>query len=176
MFRVLPIRFGFIIFIIFFSIYFSFADFKFHWTFTTGICEEYTMFHDEVLEEMGGSRAIPIECAKGKNLKEVPRFGLFLDAPTLLLQLIITFCGSWFRKGNLVNKLERASHLSKDVGEFTAALGAILVFNMPFNEAAISLAFGGVFLSYFWGHFFGIVLITIANYLKTQEENELVTP
>ena len=43
MFRVLPIRFGFIIFIIFFGIYFSFADFKFHWTFTTGICEEYTM-------------------------------------------------------------------------------------------------------------------------------------
>ena len=47
---------------------------------------------------------------------------------------------------------------------------------MAFNEAAITTAFGVVFLSYFWGHFFGIILITIANYLKTQEENELVTP
>ena len=49
-----------------------------------------------------------------------------------------------------------------------------MVFNMPFNEAAISTAFGTVFLSYFWGHFFGIILITFANYLRTEEENEIL--
>ena len=37
---------------------------------------------------------------------------------------------SWFRIGNLISKQERASHLSKDLGEFKAILGSIIVFNM----------------------------------------------
>ena len=170
MFRVLPIRFGFNIFIIF-SVYISvllILNFIGHLPPEFVKNTQCSMMRYQ--KKWVDPELYQSNVQKVKNLKEVPRFGLFLDAPTLLLQLIITFCGSQFRKGNLANKLERASHLSKDVGEFTAALGAILVFNMPFNEAAISLAFGGVFLSYFWGHFFGIILITIANYLKTQEE------
>ena len=166
MIRVLPLRVAIILFIIFVGYYFNFDKFEFEWTQISGICEEF------VTED--GKIYATTECAKGSNLKENLKIDYLIDIPTLLLQVVITFCGSWFRKGNLISKLERASHLSKDVGEFTAALGAILVFNMAFNEAAITTAFGVVFLSYFWGHFFAIILITIANYLKTQEENDLV--
>ena len=172
MFRVLPLRVGLILFIIFVGYYFNFSSLEFEWTQVSGICEEFS----EKEQEKDGGIYVHTECVKGINLKEDLKINYLFDFPTILLQIIITFCGSWFRKGNLINKLERASHLSKDVGEFSAALGAILVFNMAFNEAAITTAFGVVFLSYFWGHFFGIILITIANYLKTQEENELVTP
>ena len=168
MFRVLPLRVGLILFIIFVGYYFNFSSLEFEWTQVSGICEEFSEKEQE--------KDVHTECVKGINLKEDLKINYLFDFPTILLQIVITFCGSWFRKGNLINKLERASHLSKDVGEFSAALGAILVFNMAFNEAAITTAFGVVFLSYFWGHFFGIILITIANYLKTQEENELVTP
>jgi len=172
MFRVLPLRVGLILFIIFVGYYFNFSTLEFEWTQVSGICEEFSVKE----QEKDGGIYVHTECVKGTNLKEDLKINYLIDFPTILLQIVITFCGSWFRKGNLINKLERASHLSKDVGEFSAALGAILVFNMAFNEAAITMAFGVVFLSYFWGHFFGIILITIANYLKTQEENEFATP
>ena len=51
-------------------------------------------------------------------------------------------------KGGWVNKtgsLEKASHLSKDVGELGAAIGAIQTFMGVFNESANSQAFGYVF-------------------------------
>ena len=73
-------------------------------------------------------------------------------------------------------KLERASHLAKDVGEFVAALGAIIALMRPFNEAGISQAFRVVFLGYFWGHITAIFLVTVANHLKTKDETKLVTP
>ena len=165
--RVLPLRFGLIILVIFVGYYFNFESFQFEFSQVSGICEE---FKNPLSDKIHATT----ECVKGTNLKENLKVMYLLDIPTLLLLFVITFCGSWFSKGNLVNKLERASHLSKDAGEFTAALGAILVFNMPFNEAPISAAFGSVFLSYFWGHFFAIILITFANYLKTQEENDLI--
>ena len=76
----------------------------------------------------------------------------------------------------MILKLERASHLAKDVGEFAAALGAILALTKPFNEAGISQAFGVAFVGYFWGHITAIFLVTVANYLKTKNERELVTP
>ena len=65
---------------------------------------------------------------------------------------VCTIFGSWFKEV-VILKLERASHLAKDAGELAAALGAIMVFTLPFNEQMISQAFGVVFLSYFWGHF-----------------------
>lgn len=166
MYRTIRIRIGTILFFIFIGMYFNFDSFQFEWTQISGICEEFSDPDYRINPST--------ECIQGTDLKENLKLFYFLDIPTILLQIVITFCGSWFRKGHLVNKLERASHLSKDVGEFTAALGAIMVFNMPFNEAAISTAFGTVFLSYFWGHFFGIILITIANYLRTEEENEIL--
>ena len=82
----------------------------------------------------------------------------------------ITIFGAWYKDGNLIAKLERASHLAKDAGELCAALGAIMVFTLPFNEEMINKAFGVVFLGYFWGLLTGIILITVSNYLKTKEE------
>ena len=121
-----------------------------------------------VCEEFSG-----VECIKGIGMKEVNVFELIFDIPTLIFVWGITIFGTWFKGGDLIAKLERGSHLSKDAGELCAALGAIMVFTLPFNEAMISKAFGVVFLGYFWGHFTAIILITIANYLKTKEETLL---
>ena len=120
-----------------------------------GICEKYSS---------------NFECLKGTGIKEVFIFDLIFDLPTLYFIWGITIFGFWFKGGNLIAKLERGSHLAKDAGELCAALGAIIVFTMPFNEAMLSKAFGIVFLGYFWGHLTGIILITITNYLKTREE------
>ena len=107
---------------------------------------------------------------KERGLKKCLNWNFFFDGPTLFIVWGITIFGAWFKRGNLILKLERASHLAKDAGELAAALGAIMVFTLPFNEQMISQAFGVVFLSYFWGHFTAITLITITNYLKTREE------
>ena len=101
-------------------------------------------------------------------------FEPMFNITTLIFVWGITIFGAWFKGGNLIAKLERGSHLSKDAGELAGALGAIMVFTLPFNEAFISKAFGVVFLGYFWGHLTGIILIIIANYLKTKEETLLV--
>ena len=95
---------------------------------------------------------------------------LIFELPALIFIWGITIFGAWFKHGNLIAKLERASHLAKDAGELCAALGAIMVFTLPFNEEMINKAFGVVFLGYFWGHLTGIILITVSNYLKTKEE------
>ena len=108
--------------------------------------------------------------------KLVNKLFFILDAPTICFVWGITFLGVWYRKGNMILKLERASHLAKDVGEFAAALGAILALTKPFNEAGISQAFGVAFVGYFWGHITAIFLVTVANFLKTKNERELVTP
>ena len=109
-------------------------------------------------------------CLKGSNIKEVFSLYLIFDLPALIFIWGITIFGAWFKNGNLIAKLERASHLAKDAGELCAALGAIMVFTLPFNEEMINKAFGVVFLGYFWGHLTGIILITVSNYLKTKEE------
>ena len=130
---------------------------------------QLTKLSGGVCEEFSG-----VECIKGIGMKEVNVFELIFDIPTLIFVWGITIFGAWFKGGNLIAKLERGSHLSKDAGELAGALGAIMVFTLPFNEAFISKAFGVVFLGYFWGHLTGIILIIIANYLKTKEETLLV--
>ena len=144
--------------------YFDFMHFKFRWSQEYGgICEQW--IDDD--PRLG--------CSIGSDINVVNKLFLILDLPTIWFVWGITFLGAWFRKGNIILKLERASHLAKDVGELVAALGAIIALMRPFNEAGISQAFGVAFLGYFWGHLTAIFLITVANYLKTREENKLVT-
>ena len=155
MLKIVPIRLILIIFIIFQA--YTFHELPWNADYTResgGICEEYSS---------------NFECLKGTGIKEVFIFDLIFDLPTLYFIWGITIFGFWFKGGNLIAKLERGSHLAKDAGELCAALGAIIVFTMPFNEAMLSKAFGIVFLGYFWGHLTGIILITITNYLKTRE-------
>ncbi len=68
--------------------------------------------------------------------------------------------------------LERASHFAKDAGQIFGAVGAVYFFTGVFNEAQMARGFGIVFLSYLYGHVIGIILLAIANYLKTREEYE----
>ena len=163
--KVLQIRFGLIFFIIFIAYYFDFKHFDFRWPQEHGgICEQW--IDDD--PRLG--------CSIGSGINVVNKLFLILDPPTIWFVWGITFLGAGFRKGNKILKLERASHLAKDVGEFVAALGAIIALMRPFNEAGISQAFGVAFFGYFWGHVTAIFLITVANYLKTKEETNLVSP
>ena len=41
----------------------------------------------------------------------------------------LTYLGSWFRDGDLSNKLERASHTAKDAGELAATIGVLVFFS-----------------------------------------------
>ena len=52
----------------------------------------------------------------------------------------LTILGSWFTKGNLSNKIERASYMAKDAGELAATIGAVISFLGIFFEI-ISCAF-----------------------------------
>ena len=163
--RVLQIRFGLIFFIIFMAYYFDFSHFEFRWYQEHGgICEKW--IDDD--PRLG--------CSRGSGINIVNKLFLVLDPPPIWFVWGITFLGAWFWKGNMILKLERASHLAKYVGEFVAALGAIIALVRPFNEAGISQAFGGAFLGYFWGHITAIFLVTVANHLKTKDEIKLVTP
>ena len=163
--RVLQIRFGLIFFIIFMAYYFDYFHLEFRWYEDHGgICEEW--INDD--PRLG--------CSKGSGINIANKLFFILDAPTICFVWGITFLGAWYKKGNIILKLERASHLAKDVGEFAAALGAILALTKPFNEAGISQAFGVAFVGYFWGHITAIFLVTVANYLKTKNERELITP
>ena len=50
----------------------------------------------------------------------------------------LTYLGSWFRDGDLSNKLERASHTAKDAGELAATIGAVISFSGIFFEAFLT--------------------------------------
>ena len=76
-----------------------------------------------------------------------------------------------FKSGNLVNKLERASHISKDAGEICACVGGVLLFWGIFHEAAMANAFKYIFMAYLYGHLTAFILVTVVNFHKTKEEN-----
>ncbi len=82
----------------------------------------------------------------------------------------ITFCGSYFKSGKLVNKLERASHLAKDAGELCACVGGVLIFWGVFHEAGMAEAFKYIFMAQFYGHLTAIIIIFFVNFLKSKEE------
>ena len=54
---------------------------------------------------------------------------MLIDPVALLMVLGHTYLGSLFRDGDLSNKLERASHTAKDVGELAATIGAVISFS-----------------------------------------------
>ena len=152
----LIIRLFLILFIIFFAYLSTSLKDDIGWTKPSGgICHEYKE---------------NLECLRGTGIQEVSILGLIFDFETCLIIWFITILGSWYKSGNIISKLERASHLAKDSGELVAALGAIIIFTAPFNEVMLSKAFGIVFLGYFWGHLSAIILITIANYLKSKND------
>ena len=69
---------------------------------------------------------------KERGFKEVFKLELIFDGPMLFIVWGITIFGSWFKRGNLILKLERASHLAKDAGELAAALGGHYGFYITF--------------------------------------------
>ena len=158
MYRNIRIRLGGILLIVFMALFFNFRDLEFYSYHYTGVCEDYDWWNSV--------------CHSGEELLKRPTLQTFTDIPTFLIVSGITMLGSFYTKGDKILKLERASHLAKDAGEFTAALGAVFFFGGVFNEAQMALGFGIVFLAYFYGHGIGIILQIIANHLKTTEEYE----
>ena len=51
----------------------------------------------------------------------------------------------------------------------------LLIFSGVFHEAGMAVAFKFVFQAYLYGHLTGIILITMANYLKSREDAALST-
>ena len=157
MFRTLSFRFGIMLFLIFLAFFFDANNGEFVWEMQSGICNEYD-FQTR-------------QCLSIEEPKNFPKLVALIDIPTLFFIWVFTFCGSYFKTGNLVNKLERAYHLSKDAGELCACLGGVLIFWGVFHEAAMADAFKYIFMAYLYGHLTAIILITIVNYLRSKEED-----
>ena len=156
MFKALRFRFGFMFFVIFLAFFWDFQTFEFKWDMQSGICNEYDF----------GNR----QCPSGENLITLPKFVALIDIPTIIFIWGITFCGSYFKSGKLVNKLERASHLAKDAGELCACVGGVLIFWGVFHEAGMAEAFKYIFMAQFYGHLTAIIIIFFVNFLKSKEE------
>ena len=75
------------------------------------------------------------------------------------------------KSGNLVNKLERASHLSKDAGEIFACVGGVLLFWGIFHDGVMADAFKHIFMAYLYGHLTGVILVTVFNFHQSKEED-----
>ena len=158
MFRTLSFRFGIMLFFIFLAFFFDANNDEFVWDIQSGICNEYD-FQTR-------------QCLSIEEPKTFSKLVALIDFPTLLFIWVFTFCGSYFKSGNLVYKLVRASHLSKDAGELCACLGGVLIFWGVFHEAAMANAFVYVFMAYLYGHFTGIIFIAIVNYHRSKEEDK----
>ena len=156
MFKALRFRFILIFIFLFMALFWDFYRGEFRSNVQTGVCEEYDF--------------VKAECRLGNNLKTVDFYPQTLDLVTLVLVLGLTFLGSWFRQGSLINKLERASHLAKDCGELIAAMGAVITFSRVFYEPFLHDAFKYIFLSYMYGQILGYILTVITNYLRSSEE------
>jgi hypothetical protein len=157
MFKALRFRFGIMFIFIFLAFFFDPMNGEFVWYMQSGTCNEYD-FETR-------------QCLSIEDPKTFPKLVALIDIPTLIFIWVFTICGSYFKSGNLVNKLERASHLSKDAGELCACLGGVLIFWGVFHEAAMADAFKYIFMAYLYGHFTAIILITIVNYLRSKEED-----
>ena len=144
-----------ILFIVFMAVFFDFRNGELRFEMLTGTCEDYDFATEK--------------CVSGEPLKTVSMIPMFFDPPSIILISVITFLGAVYKGNGLIDSLERASHLAKDAGELGAAIGAIHTFMGVFNEAAISMAFGFVFSTYFAGLTIALVCSTIANYLRSKE-------
>ena len=95
---------------------------------------------------------------------------MLIDPVALLMVLGLTYLGSWFRDGDLSNKLERASHTAKDAGELAATIGAVISFSGIFFKPSLHMTSRIIFLAYFYGQLLGFTLTTLSNYMKCREE------
>ena len=123
MIKALRLRFLFIIFIIFMALFWKQG--KIQTNIQTGVCENYD--YEKWV------------CISGFNLRTVPFFMQLFNAETFIVVFGLTILGSWFNKGNLSNKIERASHMAKDAGELAATIGAVISFSGIFFEPSLHI-------------------------------------
>ena len=166
MIKALRLRFLFIIFIIFMALFWKQG--KIQTNIQTGVCENFD--YEKWV------------CISGFNLRTVPFFMQLFNAETFIVVFGLTILGSWFSKGNLTNKIERASHMAKDAGELAATIGAVISFSGIFFEPSLHITFQYIFLAYLYGNLLGYLLTVISNYIRSEEESanaldqSLVTP
>ena len=122
----------------------------------TGVCEDFDYANRS--------------CQSGPNLIITSYPAMLIDSVALLMVLGLTYLGSWFRDGDLSNKLERASHTAKDAGELAATIGAVISFSGIFFELSLRMTFRIIFLAYLYGQLLGFTLTTLSNYMKCSEE------
>ena len=100
---------------IFFALSWGFNKVELRTTLQTGVCEEF---------DYGNW-----SCQSGQNLIITSYPAMLIDPVVLLIVPGLTYLGSWFRDGDLSNKLERASHIAKDAGKLAATIGAVVSFS-----------------------------------------------
>ena len=155
MIKALRLRFLFIIFIIFMALFWKQG--KIQTYIQTGVCENFD--YEKWV------------CISGFNLRTVPFFMQLFNAETFIVVFGLTILGSWFSKGNLTNKIERASHMAKDAGELAATIGAVISFSGIFFEPSLHITFQYIFLAYLYGNLLGYLLTVISNYIRSEEES-----
>ena len=155
MIKALRLRFLFIIFIIFMALFWKQG--KIQTYIQTGVCENFD--YEKWV------------CISGFNLRTVPFFMQLFNAETFIVVFGLTILGSWFTKGNLSNKIERASHMAKDAGELAATIGAVISFSGIFFEPSLHITFQYIFLAYLYGNLLGYLLTVISNYIRSEEES-----
>ena len=155
MIKALRLRFLFIIFIIFMALFWKQGKIKTN--IQTGVCENFD--YEKWV------------CISGFNLRTVPFFMQLFNAETFIVVFGLTILGSWFTKGNLSNKIERASHMAKDAGELAATIGAVISFSGFFFEPSLHITFQYIFLAYLYGNLLGYLLTVISNYIRSEEES-----
>ena len=134
MFRPLRLRFFLIVLLLFFALFWDFSKEELRTTIQTGVCEEFDYANRS--------------CQSGPNLIITSYPAMLIDPVALLMVLGLTYLGSWFRDGDLSNKLERASHTAKDAGELAATIGAVISFSGIFFEPSLHMTFRIIFLAY----------------------------
>ena len=155
MIKALRLRFLFIILIIFMALFWKQG--KIQTNIQTGVCENFD--YEKWV------------CISGFNLRTVPFFMQLFNAETFIVVFGLTILGSWFSKGNLTNKIERASHMAKDAGELAATIGAVISFSGIFFEPSLHITFQYIFLAYLYGNLLGYLLTVISNYIRSEEES-----
>ena len=138
MFRPLRLRFFLIVLWLFFALFWDFNKGELRTTIQTGVCEEFDYANRS--------------CQSGPNLIFTSYPAMLIDPVALLMVLGLTYLGSWFRDGDLSNKLERASHTAKDAGELAATIGAVISFSGIFFEPSLHMTFRIIFLAYLYGN------------------------
>ena len=160
MFRPLRLRFFLIVLLLFFALFWDFNKGKLRTTIQTGVCEEFDYANRS--------------CQSGPNLIITSYPAMLIDPVALLIVLGLTYLGSWFRNGDLSNKLKRASHTVKDAGELAATIGTVVSFSgIFFWTHPCTWPFASYFFAYLYGQLLGFTLTTLPNYMKCREETLL---